>query len=339
MTITRKQLVVALISASFISSGTVSAQQVNSQRPQSTNQVVGSGEAKPAQASERPGVITFAPPVIKTATPAAKPEATAKTEAPAKAETTVKSGATAKPTGTPAFELALVIPAAPTIVKRSATAVEVPAVKRESTTLQIPYDLFPEMKPDAKADPKPEAKAEVKVEAKKVEPKYESRPVISTAQVGSTFGYRSDPFTGRARFHAGCDIKARWGESVGASLGGVVQYVGWYHGYGNLVIISHGGGVTTHYAHLSSFDVQVGERVQRGQIVGRAGSTGRATSAHLHYELRVDGNPVNPFQPLALDSTSDYFKQQATNEKGATEQAAPAKADVPKPAIELMRVP
>lgn len=322
MTIIRKQFVVALISTSFITTGTASAQQANSQtnaaRPQSVNQVVGT-EAKPAQAaSERPGVVTFTPPTIKS-------------DAPVKTETAVKTEAAAKPANAPALELAVVIPAAPNVIKRSATAVEVPTVKQEATTLKIPYDLFPELKPAAKAEPKVEAKAE----PKRIEPKYESRPVISTAQVGSTFGYRSDPFTGRARFHAGCDIKARWGETVGASLGGVVQFVGWYHGYGNLVIVNHGGGVTTHYAHLSSFDVAVGQRVERGQIVGHAGSTGRATSAHLHYELRVDGNPVNPFQPLALDPSSDYFKQQATT----TERAAPAKADVPKPAIELMRVP
>lgn len=302
MTITRKQLVVALISASFISTGTVSAQQanqpLNAARPQSTNQVVGAAETKPAEpAAERPRVIN-----------------------PASSQATA-----------PAFELAAVIPSAPTIIKRSSTAVEVPAVKRGGPApLQIPLDLFPELKDEAK----PVAKADAKPEAKKVEPKiekYESRPVISTAQVGSSFGYRSDPFTGRARFHAGCDIKAHWGESVGASLGGVVQYVGWYHGYGNLVIINHGGGVTTHYAHLSSFDVVAGQRVERGQIVGRAGSTGRATSPHLHYELRIDGNPVNPFQPLALDSSNDYFKQQPP--------AAPIKAEVPKPAVQLMLVP
>jgi murein DD-endopeptidase MepM/ murein hydrolase activator NlpD len=329
LTITRKQLVVALISASFISTSTASAQQANPQtnaaRPQSVNQVVGAADTKPAQAaSEWPGVVTFAPPTIKT-------EAAVKTEATAKTETMVKAGAAARPASAPAFELAVVIPAAPNVVKRSATAVEIPAVKREATALKIPYDLFPELKADAKAEPRVEAKAE----AKKVEPKYEARPVISTAQVGSTFGYRSDPFTGRARFHAGCDIKAHWGESVGASLGGVVQYAGWYHGYGNLVIVNHGGGVTTHYAHLSSFDVAVGQRVERGQVVGRAGSTGRATSPHLHYELRVDGNPVNPFQPLALDPASDYFRQQPA----AAGKAAPARADVPKPAIEIMRVP
>jgi len=76
-----------------------------------------------------------------------------------------------------------------------------------------------------------------------------------------------------------------------------------------MIIVAHGGGLTTHYAHLSSFDVDAGARVERGTIIGRAGSTGRATSPHLHYELRLDGNPLNPFQPLALDPSSDYFKQ------------------------------
>lgn len=149
----------------------------------------------------------------------------------------------------------------------------------------------------------------IPADAAKPEPKYAERPVISNFTVGSLFGYRSDPFTGRAKFHSGVDIKARWGESVGASQPGVVQFAGWYHGYGNLIIINHGGGITTHYAHLSSFDVEVGARVERGQIVGRAGSTGRATSPHLHYEVRVDGNPVNPFQALALDPSSDYFTE------------------------------
>jgi murein DD-endopeptidase MepM/ murein hydrolase activator NlpD len=288
LTITRKQLVVALISASFISTGTASAQQATNQpkavSPQSINQVVGAAEPKPAEAaSERPRVVH-----------AASPSPNAAADAPA------------KPTTAAAFELAAIIPSAPTVIKRSATAIELPA--------------------DLNAEPKSATKAE----AKKIESKYESHPVISTAQVGSSFGYRSDPFTGRARFHSGCDIKARWSESVGASLNGIVQYAGWYHGYGNIVIVNHGGGVTTHYAHLSSFDVQVGQRVERGQIVGRAGSTGRATSPHLHYELRMDGNPVNPFQPLALDPASDYFKQQT---------ATPEKAEVPKPALQLMLVP
>jgi len=140
--------------------------------------------------------------------------------------------------------------------------------------------------------------------------KYEERPAVSSSvSVGSVFGYRRDPFTRRAKFHSGVDLKARWGDPVGASQAGIVQFAGWYHGYGNMIIVAHGGGVTTHYAHLSSFDVEAGAHVERGTIIGRAGSTGRATSPHLHYEVRLDGNPLNPFQPLALESSSDYFKQ------------------------------
>jgi murein DD-endopeptidase MepM/ murein hydrolase activator NlpD len=292
LTFIRKQVWVALITASLISTASASAQQNNHQPgampQQSANQVAVTGDAKAAATrDERPRLAT--------------PSMTASGSA---------ADAQAQSVAAPAFELAAVIPAAPTVVKRSANAIEIPA--------------------DLRPAPKPETAPDARNDSKRVEPKYETRPVISTAQVGSSFGYRSDPFTGRARFHTGCDIHARWGETVGASLAGVVQYAGWQHGYGNIVILNHGGGVTTHYAHLSSFDVQVGAHVERGQIVGHAGSTGRATSAHLHYELRLDGSPVNPFQPLALDPSSDFFKQQA---------ATPAKADVPKPEIELMRVP
>lgn len=173
-----------------------------------------------------------------------------------------------------------VIPPAPVIVKRSTNAIMIP-VDGAGTG----------------SKPNPESK-------------YEERPAVSSSvSVGSVFGYRRDPFTRRAKFHSGVDIKARWGDPVGASQAGIVQFAGWYHGYGNLIVVAHGGGLATHYAHLSSFDVEAGARVERGTIIGRAGSTGRATSPHLHYELRLDGNPLNPFQPLALDPSSEYFKQ------------------------------
>jgi murein DD-endopeptidase MepM/ murein hydrolase activator NlpD len=173
-----------------------------------------------------------------------------------------------------------VIPPAPVIVKRSTNAIMIPTEGAAAV---------PNSNPDVK---------------------YEERPVVSSnVSVGSVFGYRRDPFTRRPRFHSGVDIKARWGDPVGASQAGIVQFAGWYHGYGNLIIVAHGGGVTTHYAHLSSFDVEPGARVTRGTIIGRAGSTGRATSPHLHYEVRLDGNALNPFQPLALEPSSDYFKQ------------------------------
>ena len=170
-----------------------------------------------------------------------------------------------------------VVPPAPVIIKKTTNAIMIPALGIVSKT----------------------------------ESTYETRPSSkSNVSVGSIFGYRRDPFTRRAKFHSGVDIKARWGDPVGASQSGIVTFAGWYHGYGNLIIVSHGGGVATHYAHLSSFDVEIGSRVQRGMIIGRAGSTGRATSPHLHYEVRLDGNALNPFQPITLEATSDYFKQQ-----------------------------
>jgi murein DD-endopeptidase MepM/ murein hydrolase activator NlpD len=142
------------------------------------------------------------------------------------------------------------------------------------------------------------------------EPKEERNAVATTAKVGSSFGYRRDPFTRRERFHAGIDIKAPSGAPVGASLGGVVEYAGWYHGYGNVVIVSHGGGVATHYAQLSAFAAEVGEEVRRGTVIGYVGSTGRATSPHLHYEVRLAGNPVNPLKAIELEADSEFFTWQ-----------------------------
>ncbi len=167
-----------------------------------------------------------------------------------------------------------------------------------------------------------------------VKPRFEERPAVATsATVGSRFGYRRDPFTRRAKFHSGLDIKAKWGDPVGASRAGAVQFAGWYHGYGNMIIIEHGGGVATHYAHLSSFAIEVGQRVERGMIIGYAGSTGRATSPHLHYEVRIDGNAINPLQQIALEPDSAYFKTDSKKELEKpldTKPAAPAEPPAPK---------
>lgn len=157
--------------------------------------------------------------------------------------------------------------------------------------------------------------------------KYIERPA-STARISSDFGYRRDPFTRRARFHSGLDIKAKWGDPIGASHAGVVQFAGWYSGYGNLVIIDHGSGITTYYAHLSSFELEVGDRVMRGGIVGYAGRTGRATSPHLHYEVRFEGKAVNPLAALTLDPESVFFKQtrpveKTTSDKNTTPTTTP----------------
>ncbi|HEY7543827.1 MAG TPA: M23 family metallopeptidase [Blastocatellia bacterium] len=153
------------------------------------------------------------------------------------------------------------------------------------------------------------------------EPRYEERAASSSGvKINSDFGYRRDPFTRRSKFHSGIDLKARWGDAVGASHAGVVSFAGWHRGYGNLVIVDHGGGVSTYYAHLSRFQLNVGDKVSRGTVVGYAGSTGRATSPHLHYEVRFEDNPVNPLQPLALDPSSPFFEEKTASPTKTQEQ-------------------
>lgn len=110
----------------------------------------------------------------------------------------------------------------------------------------------------------------------------------------SHFGRRSDPFSGEGAFHTGVDISASTGTPIKASADGVVSSAEWAGAYGRLVIIDHGSGIQTWYAHMSRFDVVPGQAVRRGEIVGRAGATGRVTSSHLHYEVRRRGTAVNP---------------------------------------------
>jgi murein DD-endopeptidase MepM/ murein hydrolase activator NlpD len=114
----------------------------------------------------------------------------------------------------------------------------------------------------------------------------------------SSFGHRSDPFSGEDAFHAGVDISAGRGTEIKATADGLVSCAEWAGNYGRLVVIDHGNGFQTYYAHLSRFGVVAGQWVRRGEIVGRAGATGRATSAHLHYEVRRDGTAVNPYTYL-----------------------------------------
>lgn len=121
---------------------------------------------------------------------------------------------------------------------------------------------------------------------------------LAAATVTSNFGSRSDPFLGSAAFHAGIDFRAPTGRDVEATAPGVVVTAGRNGGYGNMVEIDHGKGLTTRYAHLSRIGVKVGQKVKRGTIIGEVGSTGRSTGPHLHYETRVKGAPVNPMTYL-----------------------------------------
>jgi murein DD-endopeptidase MepM/ murein hydrolase activator NlpD len=112
------------------------------------------------------------------------------------------------------------------------------------------------------------------------------------------FGHRLDPFSGEGAYHTGVDLSAPMGSPVRATADGVIVHAGWFGGYGKLVVVDHGNGIETFYAHLSKFEVIEGSEVRRGEIVGRVGSTGRSTSPHLHYEVRVGHAPVNPIRFL-----------------------------------------
>lgn len=114
----------------------------------------------------------------------------------------------------------------------------------------------------------------------------------------SYFGRRDDPFSSGRAFHAGVDISAPTGTPVKATADGVAVFSEYSGAYGRLVVIDHGRGVHTYYAHLSRVSVIAGQEVRRGDIVGLSGASGRVTSPHLHYEVRLGGSPVNPYPYL-----------------------------------------
>lgn len=121
--------------------------------------------------------------------------------------------------------------------------------------------------------------------------------------VTSGFGNRRDPFTGRLAFHEGLDIVAPTGKEVHATGDGIVTKADMESGYGRVIYISHGFGVTTVFGHLSGFKVEQGQKVKRGQAIGFVGSSGRSTGNHLHYEVRVDGKSTNPLAYIFDDVT------------------------------------
>ncbi len=126
-------------------------------------------------------------------------------------------------------------------------------------------------------------------------------PVDGTLEGG--FGGRRNPFGGPGyEFHSGQDIEAEWGAPVVSGASGRVSFVGWQNGYGQLVVVDHGGGLTTRYGHLSHIDVELNQTVSRAQLLGKVGSTGRSTGPHLHYEVRINDQAVNPLPYLLLST-------------------------------------
>ncbi len=118
--------------------------------------------------------------------------------------------------------------------------------------------------------------------------------------VTGSFGERIDPFNGEGAFHSGIDIGAIFGQPIIAPAAGTVEFADLMGGYGRAVVIDHGRGITTRFGHLKSFAVFPGQHVQRGDVIGYVGDSGRSTGPHLHYEVRINNVPVNPHKYLRV---------------------------------------
>jgi murein DD-endopeptidase MepM/ murein hydrolase activator NlpD len=119
-------------------------------------------------------------------------------------------------------------------------------------------------------------------------------------QVTGSFGERIDPFNGEGAFHSGVDIGSSFGHPIVAPADGVVTMTDTMGGYGKTIMISHGNGISTRYGHLSGFAVTTGQHVQRGEVIGYVGESGRSTGPHLHYEVRINDTLVNPYKYLRM---------------------------------------
>ena len=128
-------------------------------------------------------------------------------------------------------------------------------------------------------------------------------PVLG--HITDSFGSRLDPFSGEGAFHTGVDVSAEYGAPVHATADGLVTTAETHMGYGRLVVVDHGFGITTLYAHLSAYAVVAGTHVRRGEVIGYAGISGRSTGPHVHYEVRVNNAPVNPWRYMKNTGSAD----------------------------------
>jgi murein DD-endopeptidase MepM/ murein hydrolase activator NlpD len=131
-------------------------------------------------------------------------------------------------------------------------------------------------------------------EIKKIQEATPSIFPVEGGSISSEFGYRQSPFKDSREFHSGLDISSHKGTSVKATANGFILYAGYNGDLGKEVIIDHGFGIVTTYGHMSEVKVKTGQQIQRGSVIGRVGNTGRSTGPHLHYEVRLNNNPINP---------------------------------------------
>lgn len=142
-----------------------------------------------------------------------------------------------------------------------------------------------------------------------------SRNPLEGARLTSGFGMRVHPVLGRRKAHKGIDLAAPTGTPVYATADGIVGKAQWFSSYGLYVRIDHGAALETRYAHLSKLAVEAGERVNKGDLIGYVGSTGRSTGPHLHYEVRIDGVAVDPM-PYMIESQAQLAFAEAMSEGG-----------------------
>ena len=142
-----------------------------------------------------------------------------------------------------------------------------------------------------------------------------SRMPLSDASLTSSYGMRTHPVLGGRRRHNGVDLAAPTGTPVYATADGYVERANWFSSYGKYIQIDHGAEVETRFAHLSKISVNAGERVKKGQLIGYVGSTGRSTGPHLHYEVRIEGQPVDP-TPYMIESQAQRAFAMATGTGG-----------------------
>jgi len=143
-----------------------------------------------------------------------------------------------------------------------------------------------------------------------------SMPLEGYAYLSSSYGWRRNPVTGRYAMHEGVDFPAPRGTPIEAAAGGVVTEAGPESGYGNMLEIDHGDGISTRYAHASELLVKKGDVVERGQLIARVGSTGRSTGSHLHFEVRLAGQPLDPKLFIGPPATAPPTLAAAPSAKG-----------------------